>query len=522
MVEAQVDAVAAVGPFPAEFNVSVGHQLEIGVAAHYVGLQHPVLQGGGSDDIVVVVALEIELVDLERYDGGGESLFGGGESQVGLAGEGAEGFVAKDAAQLEGFCGQLAVGAEAAQQPQVCVEAGFAQRAGREAALGFQVGEASFYLGCQGDGLPRCVFGDRGFLETGLQAGQDCGQVVGAGGSVEDFSLDAGVRQVGQAAQAELHVEAGLLRGGFHVQAVRLEVADASPDLAVQPQGEAGQFLVQDRFEGLHVETGVVQRGVDMHLVEEVGKCRKAVKSQAYIPPDVGASVAGLQAADLDAGGVQRNGGAERFQVQVPAVGAQGQLVDPGGGGPIVADVAHAQVDVLQLQAVQREIDMLQVQPAGLDVVPGQAAGRLVLLRFFLQRGEQRRQVGGAVVDVPDGDETVFDSDPADARFLGEDQGGGLHAHEYLAQMRQCVTSSLDDIDILQDQVVGEGQHDFSHPDVPVQLLRQDVRDLSHQRGLHGRDLHGDHGSCRDDEQQDHQDADDFLPGLHGDVKLQI
>ena len=114
IVQVHVDHVMVVLPFAAQFDVAMEDELEIRVAAHHVGLQHSVLHHGRSDDVVVIVAVESEMIDQKRFHGGGQSFLRSGKTNVGLASQGAKGFVAEQAAQLERLGSKVSFCVEAA------------------------------------------------------------------------------------------------------------------------------------------------------------------------------------------------------------------------------------------------------------------------------------------------------------------------------------------------------------------------------------------------------------------------
>ena len=99
----------AVLALAAHFGVGVGDELQVGIVAHHIGLQQAVLEAAGGQQVVVIIAVEREVVDFECLDADVEGLAGRREVDVGLARQRTERGIAQDAAQLQRFGAGVAV-----------------------------------------------------------------------------------------------------------------------------------------------------------------------------------------------------------------------------------------------------------------------------------------------------------------------------------------------------------------------------------------------------------------------------
>ena len=141
VIEVEVDDIVAVLALAAHFGVGVGDELQVGIVAHHIGLQQAVLEAAGGQQVVVIIAVEREVVDFEGLDADVEGLAGRREVDVGLARQRAERRIAQDAAQLQRFGAGVAVDLHPARcLPEGSVERGCAHRGGGQMAGELQVG----------------------------------------------------------------------------------------------------------------------------------------------------------------------------------------------------------------------------------------------------------------------------------------------------------------------------------------------------------------------------------------------
>ncbi len=288
------------------------------------------------------------------------------------------------------------------------------------------------------------------------------------------------------------------------------QCVDGAFDGAVHPEGQVASAQVDEGLERLEVDAAVLQRRIDVHLVHEVGQVGEITEAERQmVGAELREAVVVTKALHRHAGAVVGQVGAAFLYQEIAA--AERQRLDAGAGGSLgVVGFPQGEVDVLDGQGVVREIDVLEVQPVEQECVPGKAAA------FLLdERCDEQRQIGRAVVDVPDLDTPVLQADAPDAGLLRQHQRRGLDIDEHLAHMEHGVAGALDDVHIFQDQVVGEGEIDLAHRSVSVETLGEGLGDLSDGIGLHRGNLDGDEGGGRNDDHHQQEHPDYFLPGLH-------
>ena len=219
----------------------------------------------------------------------------------------------------------------------------------------------------------------------------------------------------------------------------------------------------------------------------------------------------------MDAFGIEGQVGTHRIDLQ-SCVRFEREIVDAGGSRErfAVTDVAGSEIDIVQMQAVGGEVDAFEVQAVEADVVPGQRSGLFFVL--FQEWCQQGGEIGRTVVQLADVEGAVFQTDAADDGFLGGEQRRCLDLDQRLAQVRQRVIGTLDNVHVFEDQVVGEGEVDLAHLDLSVDVLVEDAGGLAHDGRLDSRDLDGDQCSRRKDQCYQDQEPDDFLPGFHKDI----
>ena len=262
----------------------------------------------------------------------------------------------------------------------------------------------------------------------------------------------------------ESQVGIGLSRIRADVQALTLQVADGTADLSVEPYAQRRDVFTQNTPGRFRVEPGVLYFGVDGYFIRKVLEIGETVEPECDVGVQAGMAVVEAEVVHVQAGAVESDVTAKPVELHASGLFPQRKVLDPRVQGLVVQDISDRQVDVAYVEAVGRHVDMLQGHAVGPDTLPGQ--GGFFLVRAVLaQRGDQGRQVGGAVVEPPDGDLAVFDTDAADAGLVGQEQGGGLQVDQDLSQMGEGVAFALDDIDILEDDIVGKGKIDLADVD---------------------------------------------------------
>ena len=122
--------------------------------------------------------------------------------------------------------------------------------------------------------------------------------------------------------------------------------------LPVQIQSEGRQTFGNDRPQGLEIEIGVPERGIELHFVQEIGEIRKIIESEFDIGLKIGVTVVEDEVVGPDAGTVHKSIQTAGLDVEAKVFFPQRKPVDPGGDGFIVTDVACVKMDILEVQAV--------------------------------------------------------------------------------------------------------------------------------------------------------------------------
>ena len=167
---------------------------------------------------------------------------------------------------------------------------------------------------------------------------------MGGGVALEHLRVDAGVLDVGQSADAERQVRRRVARIGADMERVRGQVGQGALHVAVEPERQVRHIGARKRLDGLEVETGVTQVGVDEHLVAEFGEIGEVGETERDVAGKVGVPVVEAQALDRQAGTVEFDVAAQPVELEAAPHLLERQVLDPGGCGFPVLGVPHREV----------------------------------------------------------------------------------------------------------------------------------------------------------------------------------